>query len=768
MIAMQIPQLQKYRIAIWTPLPPLKTGIADYLAELLPYLVENFDLEIFVDDSYNVADDLLRSFKIFPYQQYAEREQIHPFDLNIYQMGNNEYHSYIYEQALKIPGLVVLHDLSLSFMLYHLYAGLRNDLASFRNELLFSEGADALKKFNRFYNSGDNEAIMDFFSDHHMLRRLVGRNYAMLSHLDYSAEVARQKYGAKHAYSMYLGSPDPTLEVPGISKREARQQLNISDDQFVVGIFGHLQPNKQNDVMLRALARIKAGHPRALVVFVGEVNRSLNYDQYIKDLIQKHNLGEHVRLTGFVSRKDMQMYYLASDVIVNLRYPSFGQMSATLSRGIATGRPAIITDLPEWRFFPENFCWHVPAEDTEGKELARLVVRLMENPAELDQRGQAARDFYLQTGTSQKAAENLQKIVCDIIENIPKQVTLEEQPVITASRSEIVNTAFEEWDRLRAGGKFRYKIEKIRRVPLIGPLLFAAFVFFANLIQAREIRRAEWSLNKTFLDGISGIEAKNKTASDEIAKLAEETRSEYMPASVRVLDDPLGSIAGYQSRKPGQGKAEDTDEIFYNALEQAFRGSEEIVRKRQLSALDEIKSYGKLEIGDSILDVGCGRGEFLSLLQGMGVRPIGVDANRVIVRELQEKGFEAYAQDIFEYLSSVPDGTFKGITAFHVIEHLTHDQNMAFLSLANKKLAVGGFIYLETPNPLCLESLSRFYTDPTHQRPIQPFQLSFLLEYNYFKKLKLLFLEPIRTRGTLSSERWITLYQDYGVLASKV
>jgi O-antigen chain-terminating methyltransferase len=93
---------------------------------------------------------------------------------------------------------------------------------------------------------------------------------------------------------------------------------------------------------------------------------------------------------------------------------------------------------------------------------------------------------------------------------------------------------------------------------------------------------------------------------------------------------------------------------------------------------------------------------------------------------------------------------------------------MAFLSLANKKLASGGFIYLETPNPLCLESLSRFYTDPTHQRPIQPFQLSFLLEYNYFKKLKLLFLEPVRTRGTLSSERWITLYQDYGVLASKV
>jgi glycosyltransferase involved in cell wall biosynthesis/2-polyprenyl-3-methyl-5-hydroxy-6-metoxy-1,4-benzoquinol methylase len=785
----QMPQDRKYRIAIWTPLPPLKTGIADYVAELLPYLVENFDLEIFVDDSYRVAADLTNTYKVFSYREYGTRERDQPFDLNIYQMGNNQHHIFIYDQALKNPGLVVLHDLSLSFMLYHYYAGLRNDLALFKKEFLFSEGEAALARFSRLYDLGDNGAVMDFFSDHHMLRRLVGRNYAVLSHLEYCAKVAQTKYGATRAYSMYLGSPDPMLEMPGMSKQQARQQLDIPEDHFVMGVFGHLQPNKQNEVVLRALDKIKARHANTKIMFVGELNRALNYDQYIKDLIQKLNLGNHVRLTGFVPRSEMQKYYLASDVIVNLRYPSFGQMSATLSRGIATGRPAIITDLPEWRFFPESFCWRVPAEDTDGREIANLVLRLIEDSALLEQRSASAREFFLEAGTSQKAAENLTRIVGDVVQNNPGQVALAEQLLESPGRAEIIQTAFENWDRLRAGGELRYKFERVRKTPILGPILFALFVFATNLIYARKIRRAEWSLYKTLVDEtirqeMEAKEVKNihRRIDGEVGRLddeldeldgkakllEEEIISEFELEPIRIWDNPLGNIAGYRPRQQGQATNEDSAEVYYLALEQAFRGSEEAIGKRQLKVLAEIKSYVALEAKDRILDVGCGRGEFLSLLQSEGLHPIGIDSNRMLVRSLQEKGFETHAKDLFEYLSSIPDGTLKGITAFHVVEHLGHDQNMKFFSLAHQKLASGGFIYLETPNPLCTESLSRFYTDPTHKYPIQPFQLSFLLEYNYFRKVRLLFLEPMKTRGALSSERWITLYQDYGVLATKL
>jgi glycosyltransferase involved in cell wall biosynthesis/2-polyprenyl-3-methyl-5-hydroxy-6-metoxy-1,4-benzoquinol methylase len=770
----QIPQPPKYKIAVWTPLPPLKTGIADYIAELLPFLNRDFDLEIFVDDSYVVDAGIAKTYKVFSFREYGERAKTAEFDLNIYEMGNNHHHIYIYEQAIRTPGLAVLHDLSLSFMLYHHYAGLNNDITTFRNEFLFSEGAEALAQFDRIYSTGDNEAIMELFSRHHMLRRLMGRSYAVLSHLEYSTEVAREKYGAQYAYTMYLGSPDPTLELPGVSKEEARRQLGVSSEQFVIGVFGHLQPNKQNEVMLRALAKIKSKYSHAFVTFVGKLNNAMNYDHFITDLVQKLDLTGNVRFTGFVNREDMQKYYLASDVVVNLRYPSFGQMSATLSRGIATGRPAIITDLPEWRFFPESFCWRVPAKDEEGSMLADLVIRLIENPRELDERGKAAREFYLAAGTTQRAADNMRRIILEVLEKNPKDVSLDLEPIHLRSRAEITTAAFEEWDRLRAGGNKRYLFEKIRRIPLLGPPVFVGLVLLANVYYAREIRRAEWVLRKTLVDGVASVDLRNTAIHEDVVEfgvkiksLTEETRNEYEPDPIRILNNPLGEIAGYRPRRPKSGVDQDSDESFYISLEQAFRGSAETILQRQKQVLNEIRSYVQLEKDVPVLDVGCGRGEFLSLLRNEGVNPIGVDANQILIQHLREKGYEAHASDIFDYLESIPNDTIKGITAFHVIEHFTHDQSMKFLALAYRKLAAGGFIYLETPNPLCSDSLSRFYTDPTHQRPIQPFQLSFLLEYNYFDNLRVIFQQPVRTRGSLSNERWITLYQDYGILASK-
>jgi glycosyltransferase involved in cell wall biosynthesis/2-polyprenyl-3-methyl-5-hydroxy-6-metoxy-1,4-benzoquinol methylase len=766
----QTPQSPKYKIALWTPLPPLKTGIADYIAELLPFLNRDFDLEIFVDDSYVMDAGIARTYKVFSFREYGERVKIAEFDLNIYEMGNNHHHIYIYEQAIRIPGLAVLHDLSLSFMLYHHYAGLNNDIATFRDEFLFSEGAEALAQFDRIYSAGDNEAIMELFSRHHMLRRLMGRSYAVLSHLEYSTNVAREKYGAQHAYTMYLGSPDPTLELPGVSKEDARRQLGISSGQFVIGVFGHLQPNKQNEVMLRALAKIKSKYSHAFVAFVGKLNNAMNYDRFITNLVQKLDLAGNVRFTGFVNREDMQKYYLASDVVVNLRYPSFGQMSATLSRGIATGRPAIITDLPEWRFFPENFCWRVPAKDEDGNMLADFLIRLIENPHELDERGKAAREFYIAAGTTQRAADNMRGIVLDVLEKNPKNVNLDLVPLRLRSRAEITSAAFDEWDRLRAGGNKRYLFEKIRRIPLLGPPVFAGLVLFSNIYYAREIRRAEWALRKTLVDGVSTVDVAMSDIAGlggKIKKLTEEVRNEYEPDPIRILNDPLGEIAGYKPRRPKLGVDQDSDESFYISLEQAFRGSAETILHRQKQVLHEIRSYVKLEKDAPVLDVGCGGGEFLSLLRNEGVKPIGVDANHTLIQQLREDGYEAHASDIFDYLETLSNDTLKGITAFHVIEHFTHEQSMKFLELAYRKLAVGGFIYLETPNPLCPDSLGRFYTDPTHQRPIQPFQLSFLLEYNYFDNLRVIFQQPTRTRGALSSERWITLYQDYGILASK-
>ncbi len=757
-------QQDRLRIALWTPLPPRKTGVADYVAELLPYLSREFDLEIFVDSGYEVREDLCRQYQIYPFFRYAERAEARPFDLNIYQMGNNAYHLFMYEQALRVPGLVVLHDLSLSFALYHYYAGIQGDLQKFREEFEYSEGQKARQTFDRLYAGGDNGAVMRFFGDKYMLRRLSERSYAFLTHLPYAVEVLRGRYPIKQVFSMYLGSADPFDELPGLDQQGARRHLGLEEEAFIIGVFGHLQATKQNDVALRAFARLKDRYPHIRLIFVGEINRANQYDEYLQGLIKRLGVGERVGITGYVSREEMQAYYLASDVVVNLRYPSFGQMSATLSRAIASGKPVIVTDLPEWRFLPEEFCWRVPGEDREGKALSVYLERLIQDRELVIQRGEAARRYYLENGTSAMAAYRLAQIIRQVVQDAPGDFPAWEGEgvVMENTTTEVVHRSFEIWDSLRAGGQLSYRLRKIRQIPVLGKAFYYAARLVDSVIHLPEIRRAEWQFFHSIVQELTQLRGEVTQLGGEVTQLRGELRQEYQPQALKVLDNPLGLIPGYQSPV---FMPEIEKEDFYNALEAVFRGSPEIVQERQQQVWEQIKTVCSPQADLPVLDIGCGRGEFVTLLHNEGYRAIGVDINPTFLPELSKRGIEVHHQDALEYLHGLPDHYLQGIVAFHVIEHLDHPALMQLLELSYQKLMPGGFIYLETPNPICLESLSKFYTDPTHHRPIQPFQLAFLLEYHGFRNTKLLFLQPLKTRGTLSEERWMTLYQDYGALA---
>ena len=793
----------KPRIALWTPLPPLKTGIADYVAELLPHLAYHLDIEIFVDDGYEVDSKFRDQYNIFSYHSYPDRDQEYPFDLNIYQMGNNTYHLYIYQQALRVPGLVVLHDLSLSMILYHYYVGLRNDLAAFKDEFEYSEGVKAVKAFDSYYNQGKEKELMEFFGSRPMLRRLEERNYAILCHLDFAAQKVRQLYAAKHVYTMYLGSPDPYEELGGINKDTARDNLGISKEKFLVGVFGHLQATKQNDVSLRALSRLKEKYSHVLMPFVGPINPSGGYDSYINGLVEKLNLEDHVEMTGFVSRQKMLQYLISCDVIVNLRYPSFGAMSATLSRAIAAGKPIIITDIPDWKFFPQDFCWQVPHADRRGIKLEEYLSTLIEDQSLVESRGQNAREYYLARGTTKHAAQKLHALVDDLLERIPTIEIADQDSEITFSHQagEMAQQAFLSWEKIWAGSRKKVIYKRLRRFPIIGPIIFAVYYAVKLLSNLRRLWRVEWAFRKILSDGIYKLEQELdrtnqrvdripndldtlertiKRLSERTQKLGQQTSNlmqglveiHDMP-SFRVLENPLGEkLATSQAQEHRekvleQGKPLGSQkDAFYIGFENVFRGSPDVVRNRQA----QVFSYLSPLLTDSqkpVLDVGCGRGELLALLKENDVQAIGVETNPLLVDHLNEEGYKVYHQDAIEFLQSLQNESLAGLTAFHVIEHFEHDYLMFFLALAYKKVIKGGFVYLETPNPFCFESLSNFYTDPTHVRPIQPYQLAFLLEYHQFDDVKLVFQQPVPTRGTFSEERWMRLYQDYGILARR-
>lgn len=163
--------------------------------------------------------------------------------------------------------------------------------------------------------------------------------------------------------------------------------------------------------------------------------------------------------------------------------------------------------------------------------------------------------------------------------------------------------------------------------------------------------------------------------------------------------------------------------LDYSRFAERFRGSEEFVKAGQ-------KFYIPYFAGcKDVLDIGCGRGEFLELMREAGVSARGIDLSRESVDLCRSKGLHTEEADLFAYLAALPDASLDGIFCAQVVEHLPPAQLPEMIRLAAEKLWRGGALVIETPNPECLAIFAtHFYLDPTHTRPVPHALLAFYME----------------------------------------
>ncbi|MCZ7528828.1 MAG: class I SAM-dependent methyltransferase [Acidimicrobiia bacterium] len=192
--------------------------------------------------------------------------------------------------------------------------------------------------------------------------------------------------------------------------------------------------------------------------------------------------------------------------------------------------------------------------------------------------------------------------------------------------------------------------------------------------------------------------------------------TERIDETLRHLRPVLG---GSDAAHQAIGVSDERLDSLYEAFEARFRGSWEDVRRFLDVYLDFVRELP--ERGTPALDIACGRGEWLSLLDEEGIRATGVDINGDFVESCTARGLDAIAGDAFEYLGSLPDESFGLATAFHFVEHLELQQVLDLLEGAYRVLRPGGALVLETPNPSNLRvGAAAFYLDPTHRRPVHP------------------------------------------------
>lgn len=175
----------------------------------------------------------------------------------------------------------------------------------------------------------------------------------------------------------------------------------------------------------------------------------------------------------------------------------------------------------------------------------------------------------------------------------------------------------------------------------------------------------------------------------------------------------------------------------YLHFEDRHRGSQEEVKWKQKSYLPYFKDKG------TILDIGCGRGEFLELLEEASIPAMGIDINQEMVDHCRSKGLKVSQGEGIQFLQSVPDENLGGIFLSQVIEHLDSESLRDLVRLSLTKLSPGGVLLAETINPQCLSTFSgAFYLDMTHQNPIHPEAARFLLESLGFRRVEILYASP--------------------------
>jgi SAM-dependent methyltransferase len=252
------------------------------------------------------------------------------------------------------------------------------------------------------------------------------------------------------------------------------------------------------------------------------------------------------------------------------------------------------------------------------------------------------------------------------------------------------------------------------------------------------------------LEALLARERRNDTAVHALAAQHDELRAalnviqqathglkrelEKVATGSRVQADP-GSRP--RDPTPSASQFDDLDSHKYVGFEDQFRGSPDEIRRR-------VQDYLPIfEQASDVLDVGCGRGEFLELLRDGGVRARGIDVNPAMVEVCRGKGLDVETADALAYLQALPDSSLGGLFAAQVVEHLEPRYLTRLLDAAFDKLRPGAPIVLETINPACWFAFFESYIrDLTHVRPVHPDTLKFLLIATGFQRVEIAYRAP--------------------------
>jgi glycosyltransferase involved in cell wall biosynthesis/SAM-dependent methyltransferase len=387
----------KMRVALFSPLPPARSGIADYSEALVDALARLVQLEVFTrgDPQFDVGQ----------------------FDAVVYQVGNNMCHDFVYETALRYPGVVVMHESNL----HHLIADLtikRDDWDAYVRECEYNGGVAA----REFAERVRRLEVGPDYEGQPLTRRILDSARGVVVHSRFMETEIRAA-----GFAGPIGVIPHGAWIPAADRNGYREKLGLDERAPLVGIFGFLKPYKRIAESLRAFRRVVRLAPEARMILVGEPHP----DAPVEPMIRSLGLSSHARVLGFAAMDDFVGYLAACDIVLNLRFPTVGESSGTLLRSLGLGKAVLVSEIGSFQEFPDDVCLKVPVGAGEEDLLFEYLNLLISRPEVARELGARAKEYVARECSWAVVAERYAEFLRTVAEGTP----LPEQPKTPATRS---------------------------------------------------------------------------------------------------------------------------------------------------------------------------------------------------------------------------------------------------------------------------------------------------------------------------------------------
>lgn len=359
------------KVGFHSPLPPARTGVADYSAALLGALRKFGEVAVSPEGA----------------------------DIHLYHLGNNELHRRIYERALERPGIVVLHDA----VLQHFFLG-SLDEQSYTNEFVHNYGEWSRNLARELWRGRASSGTENRYFQYPMLKRIAERSLAVVVHNPSAAQMVKRHAPSTPVVEIPLLFQPPALPARSEALR-FRQSLGIHPGAFVFGIFGYMRESKRILPILRAFEKVKG---RAALLFAGK---------WISSDLARAAAPFLKRPGAFridhTPEPEFWRAALCVDACINLRYPAAGETSQVSIQMMGIGKPVMVTAGLETSRMPETACLRIEAGIAEESAISDHMVLLCGFPAMAREIGREAADYVASAHSADRAAELYWKTLCD-------------------------------------------------------------------------------------------------------------------------------------------------------------------------------------------------------------------------------------------------------------------------------------------------------------------------------------------------------------------